>query len=79
MKGRVPANLAPLPRCSPVPLGWLVVGQIRQRLGVGPTSQSILSELQASSVGSHASQKGSKTSSKRGAPEKTSVGAKRSL
>ena len=36
MKGRVPANLAPLTRCSSLPLGWLVVGQIRKRLGVGP-------------------------------------------
>ena len=36
MKGRVPANLAPLTRCSSLPFGWLVVGQIRKRLGVGP-------------------------------------------
>ena len=36
MKGRVPANLAPLPRCSPVPLGLLVGGQILKRRGVAP-------------------------------------------
>ena len=79
MEARGQANPAPLTRCSSLPLGWLVVGQLGEGLALAPTNQPIPSESQAAPAGSSASQKGSKKSSKRGAPKKLSVFAKRSL
>ena len=73
MKARGQANLAPLTRCSPLPLGRLVVGQLGEGLAPAPTSPPILSESQAGPGGSPLGPERLKTSSKRGAPEKTSV------
>ena len=47
VEARRQANLAPLTRCSSLPLGRLVVGQLGEGLASARTSQPILSESQA--------------------------------
>jgi hypothetical protein len=57
------SSLGPLTRCSSLPHGWLVAGQLGEGLALAPTSQPIPLESQAGPGGSPLGPERLKTSS----------------